>query len=279
MCRWLAYSGAPIALGRLVLDPEHSLIDQSLSSREGVATTNGDGFGIGWYDYNGRPGLYKDTQPAWNDLNLRDLCEHVRSRMFLAHVRAATATLGIQRSNCHPFRHGRWLFMHNGEIIGFHRLRRELLFAVDPKLFPLITGTTDSELMFHLALTFGMDGDVVGGVARMAGFIEEVGRRNGVEDPLQMTLGVSDGERLYAFRYSSCGWSRSLFHSHSMAHLRELAEDEFDKRLEGFSGDARAIVSEPLSDLATPWQEIPEASFVVIEGGEVTREPFAPRAP
>ena len=49
MCRWLAYSGTPVLLKDLLYKPKHSLIDQSLHSRLGVETTNGDGFGVGWY--------------------------------------------------------------------------------------------------------------------------------------------------------------------------------------------------------------------------------------
>ena len=41
--------GAPILLEELLYKPDHSLIDQSLHSRLGVETTNGDGFGVGWY--------------------------------------------------------------------------------------------------------------------------------------------------------------------------------------------------------------------------------------
>jgi len=36
MCRWLAYSGSPIALETFVLQAEHSLIDQSLHARMGM---------------------------------------------------------------------------------------------------------------------------------------------------------------------------------------------------------------------------------------------------
>jgi glutamine amidotransferase len=47
MCRWIAYSGTPVLLSQVLLEPGHPLIDQSLHSRMGVETTNGDGFGIG----------------------------------------------------------------------------------------------------------------------------------------------------------------------------------------------------------------------------------------
>lgn len=64
MWRWLAYSGSPVLLGRLLYTPVHSLIDQSLHSRLGVETTNGDGFGVGWYGEGDTPGLFKSVEPA-----------------------------------------------------------------------------------------------------------------------------------------------------------------------------------------------------------------------
>jgi len=275
MCRWLAYSGNPIALSELIFNPEHSLIDQSLSARSSTQTTNGDGFGIGWYDDLDTPGVYRHIQPAWNDANLRDLCVHIRSAMFLAHVRAETSGL-VQQTNCHPFRHGRWLLVHNGAIRGFTELRRELVLTIREDLYPEILGTTDSELMFHLALHFGMDDDVYDGVARMVGFVEALGRRHGIEHPMQMTLGIADGNRLHAFRYSSEHKSRTLFHSKSIAALRELVPAEFRGQLSPFSEDARAIVSEPLVGNPDLWREIPESTVLTIETGETEYRDFTP---
>jgi glutamine amidotransferase len=197
MCRWLAYSGGPLYLEDLIFKPTHSLIDQSLHARAGETTTNGDGFGVGWYGSREGPGLYKDTQPAWNDRNLQDLAAQIESSLFLAHIRAATGT-AIQQTNCHPFRFGRWLFMHNGLIRDFQRIKRELALGVAPDLYSLIEGTTDSEIIFYLALTFGLDDDPIGAIERTVGFIEKVARENGIEHSVQMSLGFSDGERLFA---------------------------------------------------------------------------------
>jgi glutamine amidotransferase len=271
MCRWLAYTGGPIFLEELILKPEHSLIDQSLASKEGAETTNGDGFGVGWYGEPAEPGLYKDIEPAWNDRNLADLALDIKSALFLAHVRATTGT-PIQRTNCHPFRHGKWLFVHNGLIRGYDRLRRDLAFNVDPGLYSAIEGTTDSEIMFYLALTFGLESEPLAALERMAGLVETTGVAHAVEHPLQMTLGLSDGQRLYAVRYSSERGSRTLYHSKSMEALRRI-----NPELERFSTDARAIVSEPLSDMTDHWSEIPESSAIVIEGGEISTHAFEPQ--
>ena len=123
MCRWLAYSGAPIRLEELLVKRDRSLIDQSLHSRLGATTTNGDGFGVGWYDDRETPRLYRSIHPAWNDRNLRELAAGVSSHLFFAHIRASTGT-AIQETNAHPFRYGRWLWMHNGLIREFSRVRR-----------------------------------------------------------------------------------------------------------------------------------------------------------
>ena len=278
MCRWLAYSGGSIALSELIFNTQHSLIDQSISARSSIQTTNGDGFGIGWYDRLEMPGMYKHTQPAWNDPNLKDLCIHTQSPMFLAHVRAATGT-SIQQTNCHPFRYGHWLFVHNGVVRGIDSLRRALTLEIDQELFSEIHGTTDSELMFYLALHFGMDDDVHTGVARMVGFVEDLGRESGIEHPMQMTLGIADGERLYAFRYSSEHQSRTLYHSKSMEAVKKLVPPERREYLDEFTDDSLAIVSEPFSDLPGLWQEIPESTFLSIESGRVESRDFMPVSP
>ncbi|WP_030717626.1 class II glutamine amidotransferase [Streptomyces sp. NRRL F-2580] len=274
MCRWLAYSGTPMLLDTILYKPAHSLIDQSLHSKLGVETTNGDGFGVGWYtDDIESPALLRDVGPAWNNRNLREMADHVRSPLFFAHIRASTGT-AVQQSNCHPFRHGRWMFMHNGAISGFHLMRRDLTMLVDPALYADIGGTTDSEVMFYLALTFGLEEDPPTAIARMAGVVERVGHDHGVELPLQMTLAMTDGERVWAFRYSSGHASRSLFYSSKVDSLRRLHPDM--AFLQEVSDETRLIVSEPLGDLPGAWNEVPESSYGVVQPGADSLFPFAP---
>src|SRR5690242_13684547 len=193
MCRWLAYTGSPVVLTEVLYTPVHSLIDQSLHSRLGAETTNGDGFGIGWYDTGPVPGVFRSIEPAWNDQNLHELAGHIRSALFFAHIRAAIGS-AVQQTNCHPFRHGRWLFMHNGFIDGFATVKRDLVLAIDPSLFPLMEGSADTEVMFHLALTFGLEDDPPAAMEATVGLIEEVGRKHGVEHPIQMTVATTNGE-------------------------------------------------------------------------------------
>jgi predicted glutamine amidotransferase len=273
MCRWLAYSGSPVLLEDLLYKPENSLVVQSKHSRLGVETTNGDGFGVGWYRDRVTPGVFHSAEPAWNDRNLRELSAHARSGRVFAHIRASTGT-AVQQTNCHPFRHGRWLWMHNGAIAGFPMVKRELTVAVDPSLYPEIQGSTDSEVLFFLALTFGLEQDPPAAVARAVALVEEAGRRHGVEHPIQMTVATTDGDVTWAFRYSSEGRSRSLFRSTDVSTLRLQYPD--NAVLHGLSDDARLVVSEPLGNLRGAWREVPESTCVVVRGGHEETLPFAP---
>ena len=274
MCRWLAYSGSPILLEELLYKPEHSLIDQSLHSRLGVETTNGDGFGVGWYGPDtGTPAVFHSIEPAWNDRNLREVAGHVQSPLFLAHIRASTGT-AVQQTNCHPFRHGRWLWVHNGLVRDFHRVKRELALAVDESLYPQMEGSTDSELLFYLALTFGLEENPPAAVERMVGHVEEVGNRHGTEHPIQMTIGTTDGSSVWAFRYSSEGRSRSLYYSADMRSVREMYPER--PRLQEASDETRLIVSEPIVDLPGAWNEVRESSYGVVRDGEDELHEFRP---
>jgi predicted glutamine amidotransferase len=276
MCRWLAYSGSPILLEELLYKPEHSLIDQSLHARLGVDTTNGDGFGVGWYDTDNAqtPAVFRSIEPAWNDRNLREVAGHVLSPLFLAHIRASTGT-AVQQTNCHPFRHDRWLWVHNGLVRDFHRVKRELALTVDESLYPHMEGSTDSEMLFYLALTFGLEENPPAAVQRMVGHVEEVGHRHGTEHPIQMTIGTTDGSSVWAFRYSSEGKSRSLYYSTDMRSVREMYPER--PRLQEASDETRIVVSEPIVDLPGAWNEVPESSYGVVREGEDELHPFRPR--
>jgi len=274
MCRWLAYSGSPVSIETLLYKPEHSLIDQSLHSQLGAETTNGDGFGIGWYGAADTPGVFHSVEPAWNNRNLRDLAAHISSPLVLAHIRASSGS-PVQETNCHPFRHGRWLWMHNGLIREFPKVKRDLALAVDPSLYASIEGSTDSEFFFFLALT--LEDDPPGAVERAVGLIEKVGRDHDVEHPIQMTVATTDGGSLWAFRYSSEGSSRSLYYSTDVPTLRGLHPEV--EVLSMLGDESRLIVSEPIRDLPGAWNEVPESSYGVVQAGQDELLPFRPVAP
>lgn len=269
----MAYTGGTIRLQQLLFEPKNNLIDQSMSSRSAETPTNGDGFGVGWYSKWERPGLFHSIRPAWNDFNFRDLAANIESHLFMAHVRA-TSLATIQETNCHPFRYNNWLFVHNGEIYEVEKFRRDLLLAVDPKYFENILGSTDSELMFHLALSFGLEQDPAGAMARMAGFVEKAGKKAGVPESMWMTVGLSDGKTLWGFRYASDGNAPTLYHSRDVDELLDI-----NPQLKGkLDQTVRCIVSEPVGKFSQMWSEIPQGSFVTIRGGEVEVKKFQPVA-
>ena len=276
MCRWMAYAGDPLRAEELLFRPQHSLIDQSLHSRMGATTTNGDGFGIGWYGEGPRPAVFKSIDPAWNDRNLRELAAQVRTPLLFAHIRASTGS-PVQRSNCHPFRHDNWLWMHNGSVAGFRELKRDLVLAVDPSLYPDIEGSTDSELLFYLALTYGLTEDPVPAVERAVGLVEHVAAQHGVDNPVQMSAATTDGTSIWAFRYSSIGQTRTLFYSSGVAELRALHPEL--PILRELGDEARLVVSEPLRDLPGAWHEVPESSWGVVRPGADDMQQFRPVSP
>jgi glutamine amidotransferase len=260
----------------LLYRPKHSLIVQSLHSQLGAEETNGDGFGVGWYGEEDTPAVFHSIEPAWNDRNLRELAGHVRSGVFFAHIRASTGS-PVQQTNCHPYRHGHWLWMHNGLIGDFLEVKRDLVFEIEPSLYREMEGTTDSEVLFLLALTYGLEDDPPTAVERAIGLVEAVGERHGVEHPMQGTMATTDGESLWAFRYSSEGKSRSLFHSTDARTLKAQHPD--NPVLHEVSDESRLIVSEPCGDLAGAWNEVPESNCVVINAGREALRPFTPRRP
>lgn len=270
MCRWLAYCGPSIPLNALLTRPDHSLIDQSRHATQNVETTNGDGHGVGWYGQDPTPGLYRDAHPAWNDANYQHLADHIHSRLFLSHVRAATGT-AVQRTNCHPFAYENWLFQHNGSVPQFSRLKRQLMFEIKPELFPFLQGSTDSETLFFLALTFGLQSDPLAALSRTVGYVERARESAGIDQPVQFSICTSDGSRLWTVRYSSGNQSRTQYHSRHIHALRSI-HTTYDRLPDG----AVIVLSEPLDEVSEHWEEVPESCSLFVESGKVTVSPFSP---
>jgi predicted glutamine amidotransferase len=275
MCRWLAYSGEPLKPSTVVLDAQHSLVAQSLNSPLGAETVNGDGFGFGWYTTGAPkgspPAIFHSIEPAWNDTNLREITDAIESPLFFSHVRAAAGP-PVQQTNCHPYRHENWLFMHNGGLADFHKTKRDLTFAVDPSLYPEILGTTDSEVLFYLAVTLGLKDDPIAGLGAAIRMVEKVGHEHGIAFPMQGTVAISDGATLWVFRYSSQGRSRTLFHSVDVPTLHEMYPDV--ERLKVFGNKAQLVVSEPLNDLPGVFTEVSESTAVILDDTGSHPQPF-----
>ena len=242
MCRFIAYLGDPIFLDQLVCAPKHSLLRQSLRAEQARSVTNGDGFGIGWYGERRQPGIYREVTPAWSDENLLAICTTVRSSLFFAHVRSATGG-GIARQNCHPFRHGRWMFMHNGQVGGYASVRRELESHLPDSFYAARQGATDSELLFLLALARIEAGESP--EEAMPAVLDDalaLMQRAGVTEPLRFTAALADGEQVFAFRFASDQAPPTLYVS------------------EGAQG--HIVASEPLDGQAERWQPVPANSWL-----------------
>ena len=256
MCRWVAYQGEPVFLEEFVSRPCQSLIAQSRHCREAKTEVNADGFGLGWYGERARPGIFRDIRPAWSDENLLSLAHQIQSRLFFAHVRASTGT-ATTRANCHPFSMGSWLFMHNGQIGGYDRIRRRIDMAIPDDLFSHRAGTTDSEAIFLLMLANGLDDAPMQAVRRTLVMIEGEMRRAGIKEPLRFTSAFTDGRKLYAVRYASDLQPPTLY---------TRVCDEVAGTL---------VVSEPLDDGRGGWTAVPPQSFVTVTDRAISVESFA----
>jgi predicted glutamine amidotransferase len=254
MCRWIAYRGETIPLEQYVTAPAHSLVVQSQRALESTAATNGDGFGMGWYGEHPEPGLYREVRPAWSDENLRYLCRHIRSHLYFAHVRASTGT-PITRPNCHPFACGRWMFMHNGMIGNWSRLRRKVEALIPDEVYGSRIGTTDSEAVFLAIIGAGADQDPIAATARVLALLTDMVSSNDYNEPLRFTSALTNGRDLYAFRYATNDSANSLYY-------RE-------------SGGNVLVVSEPLDAERAHWKPVPPGHAIVAKAGKpVVLEPI-----
>jgi glutamine amidotransferase len=247
MCRWIAYRGEPTALERYVTSPAHSLVEQSMRALESTAATNGDGFGLGWYADLPDPGVYREVRPAWSDDNLRNLCRHIRSHLFFAHVRATTGT-AVTRPNCHPFVSGNWMFMHNGVIGDWSQIRRPVEAMIPDELYKTRLGTTDSEAVFLAIMGAGGADDPVGATTRVLDVLTSLVNSGAQRDPLRYTSAMTDGKDLYAFRYAVNDNANSLYYR--------------------AAGDDVVIVSEPLDKDRSIWTPVPTNHVLVARAGE-----------
>ncbi|GAB5468706.1 MAG: class II glutamine amidotransferase [Rhodospirillales bacterium] len=244
MCRWLAYVGKPRSVEGLVYGGAHSLSHLALHSFEARLGVQGDGGGLGWYNHLPDPGLYRNSGPAWADPNLREISRHVESRITFAHIRASSGAPDLF-VNCHPFRHGPWLFMHNGQIGGFAALRRDLLGLLTDQAFAALQGGTDSELILQLMVSHGLDRDPATALRDVTQMIEARRQAAGIEVPFNATFALTDGWRFWAVRWASDGQPPTLY------------------RTEG--EDYVLLVSEPLDEDVSRWTEVPPNSLVSLQ--------------
>ncbi|KDN52432.1 N-terminal nucleophile aminohydrolase, partial [Tilletiaria anomala UBC 951] len=253
MCRLLVFKGTePIQISHLVTKPAHSIINQAFDARlrlDATRSVNGDGFGVGWYDaamapeydYNTHPYapcIFTSVTPAWNNANLHRLADKIQSPLIFAHVRASTAG-ALSETNCHPWRYGRLMWMHNGQISSFSRVKRRLLAALPEELFLYPQGHTDSELAFCVFLSHLRDPLRCGTFAwrelreAMLATIADFNawaKEAGVQEPSLMNFVVSDGESVVCTRYVSSRTEEaaSLYFSSGTSFYEDKEESSAD---------------------------------------------------
>ena len=160
MCRVLAYIGPEIPLESLLLEPENSLINQSLDPElHPLLQLAGWGFGA-WSEHLLKPEdpfLYHRPMAAFYDDNAKGIIPSLQGSTLLAHVRAASydARTVLADENCHPFsfEDTPWIIAQNGALPHWQILQRELLVHCEDRYLKQMKGTTDTEFLYVLLLS------------------------------------------------------------------------------------------------------------------------------
>ncbi|KAI8063552.1 nucleophile aminohydrolase [Gongronella butleri] len=283
MCRLLVYKGKQsILLGHLITYPSHSIVNQSFDSKLRIdhrRPLNGDGFGVGWYDSDTDkdekctpPCIFTSVTPAWNNTNLVRLAEKIKSPLVFAHVRASTSG-AVTEANCHPWNYGKIMWMHNGGIAQFDKMKRKLLAQLPEKLFLFVQGNTDSEWAFALFLSFLPNIDaarfhhqelkeaMIKTIAQLNAWAEELD----ITEPSLLNFAVTDGASVVCVRYISSKTdeaaslyfsSGTRFECYRPGHYRMIKADRRE--------DMVVIASEPLTFEKADWLTIPTNNLMVI---------------
>jgi glutamine amidotransferase len=270
-------------MSELLYKPANSLVLQSYHARERSEPLNGDGFGIGWYapDVTDTPGTLVSLTPAWSNQNLRSVAEHVMTPCFFGHIRAASPGMRVSEANCHPFRYGRYLWMHNGNVGGFSKLRRRLRGSLPDTLCDAIEGTTDTEHAFMLFLTLLAPGpdtganEMVSAMTATVARLESLRAEASVDEPSYLNFAVTDGRSLVATRYAS-DRSREPITLYFPAGTRVVTEGERPRLVCACEAECSVIVaSERLSDVAEDWARVaPNHLIQVTSDRAVTTRPL-----
>jgi len=268
MCRLAAYIGPEIFISSLVTEPKHSIIHQSYQAKERVEPLNGDGFGVGWYapQFCDTPAVFKEVSPAWNNQNLRHIARVTKSTCIFAHVRAATIGGQLSQTNCHPFSWKNFLFMHNGTIFGFDKIRRNLRRGLSDAAYNMIEGYTDTEHIFALFVDQIIEfddptiEDFAQSLMKVISKIEVLKCQAGVTRASTMNLVLSDGNKMVATRYVSEGEDSNSLYISTVG--RFSCKDGLCHMDEG--ENAFLVVSEPLNK-SQQWERVENNHMVMVD--------------
>ncbi|WP_133131146.1 class II glutamine amidotransferase [Legionella yabuuchiae] len=272
MCRLIAYLGHEVLLEDVLVKPVNSIIMQSLHARESEIPTNGDGFGVGWYNLaiNSEPALFTSISPAWNDRNLLHLTAKIMSPAFFAHVRAASAG-GVTQYNCHPFRKGKWMLMHNGGINQFIQVKRHIRHLLDDDIYHWIQGETDSEHLFALFQQLAKEKDITNlniaaDVLQEAyRIINELQEKYGEVGDSYYNVCLTDGKRLLASRFCTEKGAEPDSLHYAVGSRFEKRDDKYHVLQEHGEKKCALVASEKLNDFKTEWEDVPVNHFLLVE--------------
>jgi predicted glutamine amidotransferase len=274
MCRFLAYIGPPVLAEDLLYKPKFSLIvAQSMQAEEMSVAVNGDGFGVGWYipELDPFPCVYRSVKPAWSDMNLKNLAKKIKSPLFLAHVRAASPGSLVEEVNSHPFQCGKLMFMHNGMISEFGKLRRPMLRRMNDVAYDAVLGSTDSEHLFGLFLNHIDDpngdittDDLVYAMNKMLDDFAELHQEHGLKKHAYLNLCVTNGASIIATRYTS----NPLVQPSSLYYMygKEYTCKNGECRMEASDGHPTSIViaSEPFTLRRSDWMKVERNAMMIV---------------
>ncbi|MFG2146955.1 ergothioneine biosynthesis protein EgtC [Streptomyces sp. NPDC048696] len=246
MCRHIAYTGPPLALGELLVSPPHGLYRQSWAPRrQRYGTVNADGFGVGWYaEGDPVPGRYRRSGPVWADPSFADLARVVRTGTLLAAVRDATEPGADGEAAAAPFAHGPWLFSHNGAVKGWPRSMAQPAAALPAEELLSLEARCDSALVWALVLHRLRAGDEMG--QALADTVAEV---DAAAPGSRLNLLLTDGETITA-----TAWGDTLWY---------LAEP----------GRRTVVASEPYDD-DPHWHEVPDRTLLAATRTDVLLTPL-----
>lgn len=298
MCRLLIYKGNTITLADILTRPTHSIINQAFDSRLRIDTRrpiNGDGFGVGWYtgsedgqDTGPGPCIFTSINPAWNNQNLVRLAEKTRSKLIFGHVRASTAGV-LAEVNCHPFEFNSLMWMHNGGIADFSKVKRTMHGLLREEYFLFMQGSTDSECAFALFLNCLHDlgyppashTSFDATVLRQA-MVNTIAKINaltdaaGVTDPSLLNFAVTDGTDVVCTRYvsSRTDEAASLFFSSGTSFHQTQTGGQYRMERRDKGQDIVLLSSEPLTFQRADWVTVPTNSILTITNATVLLHPI-----
>lgn len=266
MCRFVSYIGEEkLLISDLIDNPSNSLINQSREARESKRALNADGFGLAWYNHkiDLDPGIFKSTQPAWNDSNLKHIANKIASTCFLGHIRASTVG-DVTLNNCHPFYYKNYTFVHNGTISHFEKVRRSLINELDEDLFTEVKAQTDSEHLFFLIMHYlkhepssGLEKAVINAFK----WIKNFQKSQDKDHFSRLNIVITDGRELIATRFVSKRKSTLSLHYTSTDLFNEKHTCDGDHT----KNKAIVVASEKLTDYKKDWHEIPVNHFIHVQ--------------